>query len=84
MQWNAALSSVRSGLKRVNAVRWNRGVNAIFHAGTDMGTIENCGVYLLQFNNFERLGGSQSTNPGAFRAVGKLPRMVTEVVVTLS
>jgi len=70
MQWNAALSSVRSGLKRVNAVRWNRGVNAIFHAGTDMGTIENCGVYLLQFNNFERLGGSTRSagSPAFLRA----------------
>lgn len=43
------IGMVLSGLKRVNKVRWNRRVNAIFHAGNDTGTVKNYNFYLLHF-----------------------------------
>ena len=38
----------------------NRGVNAIFHAGTDTGTIRNSAFIFFIFNSFESLGGNQA------------------------
>jgi hypothetical protein len=38
----------------------NRGVNAIFHAGTDTGTIRNSVFIFFIFNSYESLGGNQS------------------------
>jgi hypothetical protein len=51
------IGMVQSGTKRVNAAQWNRGVNAIVHAGTGMGTVKNYGAYLLHFQWLRTPGG---------------------------
>ena len=45
------IGMVQSGFKRVKEVRWNRGVNAIFHGGADMGTVKTTFFIVFIINN---------------------------------